>query len=105
MWRALFVLGLLLAVAAVSGADINPSSQVNGALVQIQDCFDVQLGNAARVSGMYPTDTAGGSGLSLRALAATLGIGLLSILFFVPAALLSEFFIRRGDTQPGQPTV
>lgn len=105
MWRVLVALGMLIAVAAVSGADINPSSQVNGALVQIQDCFDVQLGSAAKVSGMYHTDTAGGPGLSLKTLAATLGIGLLSILFFVPAALLSEFFIRRGDTQPGQPTV
>ena len=36
------------------------------------------------------------AGLSVQGLAAMLGIGVLTMMFFVPAALLSEFLMRRG---------
>lgn len=96
MWRMLIFVPLLAVAAVMARQDVGQAAPVNAALMQIQDCLDLPARQA--VVGIEKNAAAG---LSLRALGATLGIGLLSILLFVPAAFLSEFFIRRGDGHGG----
>jgi hypothetical protein len=97
MWRMLILVPVLAVAGVLARADGGQATPVSAALVQIQDCLDLPMANPAGF-GLEKSEAAG---LSLRAIASTLGIGLLSILLFVPAALLSEFFIRRGDGQNG----
>ena len=93
MWRTLIVITGLAAAVVLAQADGSSQQAVNAALVQVQDCLELnKLSSGAGLDGS--DDSA--KGLTLRGLAATLGIGLLSILFFVPAALVSEYVIRRG---------
>ena len=95
MWRSLIVIGGLVMAVFLAQADGNSQRVVNAALVQVQDCLELnQAGSSARV---LPGSNDTGEGLTLRSLFVTLGIGLLSILFFVPAALITEYVTRRGD--------
>ena len=96
MWRMLIFVPLLAVAAVIARPNVGPTAPVNAALMQIQDCLDLPAKQA--VVGIEKNAAAG---LSLRALGATLGIGLLSILLFLPAAFLSEFFICRGDGNGG----
>ncbi len=94
MWRVLFLLGGLAFAVILAEAAGSPQQVVNAALVQVQDCLEL---NRTQGATYLALDSGNREGLTLRGLMATLGIGLLSILFFVPAALVAEYLIRRGD--------
>ena len=94
MWRVLFLVGGLAFAGILAEAAGSPQQVVNAALVQVQDCLEL---NRTQGAAYLALDSGNREGLTLRGLAATLGIGLLSILFFVPAALVAEYLIRRGD--------
>ena len=94
MWR-LVVLVVVMALATLMlRAEDGGSEVVNAALVQVQDCLD--MGGNKRVAALGEGG-GDGPGLTLGSLFATLAIGCLSILFCVPAALVAEYFFRRGD--------
>jgi hypothetical protein len=81
-------------------AEVEPGHNANAELVQVQDCLDL------RASHTISSPTVGAEpGLSFRGLGATLGIGLMTLMFFVPAALLSEALMRRGDAADCSDTV
>ncbi len=94
MWRIAAVMLVLVFCGILVQADSGPQQVVNSALIQVQDCLEL---NQSVRAGHSPVNDTLDSGLTFGALFATLGIGLLSILFFVPAALVAECIIRRGD--------
>ena len=92
MFRVFILLSLIVIVSTVVKAEVDPGQVSSMALAQIQHCLDL------RVTGVASMPVARNEiGLSFRGLGATLGIGLMTLLFFVPAALFSEFLMRRGE--------
>lgn len=87
------LVALVIVASVLVRADGDPARPTNAALIQIEDCLDLRV---AQAPAMQPPGS--DSGLSLRGLAGMLGIGALTIMFFVPAALLSELLMRRGKT-------
>ena len=92
MLRVCVVLCLVVAATVLVRAEGNPGRAANVALIQMEDCLDLRI---PQVSASTVPSSA--QGLSLQGLGAMLGIGALTIMFFVPAALLSEMFMRRGE--------
>ncbi|QFU75094.1 hypothetical protein EY643_05215 [Halioglobus maricola] len=88
MWRYLSVFVLLLAAVVFLQSQAGQVAPGHVALVQLQDCLELNLTH--QMAGQ-------GEGLSLSGIARALGIGILSILFFVPAALLAELLSGGGD--------
>ena len=88
MWRYIsvfFLIGLAVVIVHSQAGQVAPA---HVALVQLQDCLEL---NAAQpMAGQ-------GEGLSFNALGRALMIGCLSILLFVPAALLAEYFSDGSD--------
>lgn len=95
MWRIVILVPVLLVAGVFARADVNTSATASAALVQIQDCLDLKLDQQASMPAITDHRGQGANGLSLRGLASTLGIGLLTIICFVPAALLAEMLTRR----------
>ncbi len=59
-------------------------------------CLEFARGEVAGMSlELLPPDSS--RLFSLHELVATLGIGALTVLFFVPAALVAEWFMRRAE--------
>lgn len=86
MWRYLWVMaGLLLALLLLQQQP-GQDAPAQVALVQLQDCLELNAAHRAAPQG---------EGLSLMALGRALGIGILSMVFFVPAALLTEYLSDR----------
>jgi hypothetical protein len=94
MWRIVILLGMMVSTTLVLRAESGSSQAVNAALVQVQDCLEI---SGSRLVTALPDEGGERSGLTLRSLFVTLAIGCLSILFCVPAALVAEYFSRRGD--------
>lgn len=94
MWRSVLVIFALTLAGILAQADGRPQRAVSAALVQVQDCFEEKQ---ALSSVQAQEGGTSGEGLTLRGLFATLAIGLLSILFCVPAALIAEFVQRRSS--------
>lgn len=93
MWRTAIVILSLALAGVLAQADGRPQQAASAALVQVQEGLEEKQA----ASEMHPAGYGNSAeGLTLRGLVATLGIGLLSILFFVPVALVAEYFIRRG---------
>ena len=92
MLRMIFLVALVFTSSLLLRAEINPAQTTSGALVQAQDCLDMP---APQVTAA-PSDV-NAEGLSFRGLGATLGIGLMTVMFFVPAALVAELLMRRGE--------
>lgn len=90
---AVLGLAMLLTVAWLVPAERVGPKGVSAALVQVQDCLEL---NGARLSRMQPGQSGADSSFTLRALGTTLAIGVLSILFCAPAALAAEYLSRRG---------
>ena len=93
MLRGLMLAGLVIIASVLVRADGDPARPTNAALIQMEDCLDLRIAQAASPASSGPD-----SGLSLRGLVGMLAIGALTIMFFVPAALLSELLMRRGKT-------
>ncbi|RLQ23865.1 hypothetical protein DWB85_01555 [Seongchinamella sediminis] len=87
------LLALVVVASVLVRADGDPARPTNAELVQIEDCLDLRIAQAPARQSAAPD-----GGISLRGLAAMLGIGALTIMFFVPAALLSELLMRRGKS-------
>ena len=85
MWRVCLLLIVALSTAVLARAELNPADTTR---VHMQDCLDLRIDPGVAADG-------GASGLSLRGLAATLGIGLLSMLFLLPVALVCDWLMRR----------
>lgn len=96
MWRLLLVLTITLFTAMAGGGDLSPVDEPAYAEVQCADLPELHRGGAV---------DAGASGLSLRGLFATLGIGLLSLMFLVPMALFADWLMGRNKTGEESPTV
>ncbi|MEP4147441.1 MAG: hypothetical protein ABJL54_09490 [Halioglobus sp.] len=99
MIRNVILISLMVMASTAVKAEIDPSQVTYMALAQIQDCLDLGV---SRVMTLPAMDAR--SGLSFRGLGATLGIGVMTLLFFVPAALLSELLMRRGETRGSSET-
>lgn len=95
MIRKVILISLMVMASTAVKAEIDPAQVTYMALAQIQDCLDLGVSRAMTLPAV-----GAGSGLSFRGLGATLGVGVMTLLFFVPAALLSELLMRRDDT-PG----
>ena len=93
MVRGLMLAALVVVASVLVRADGDAARPTNAALVQFEDCLDLKV---ARTPAMHSSST--DNGLSLRGVVSMLGIGALTIMFFVPAALLSELLMRRGKT-------
>ncbi|MEH6585497.1 MAG: hypothetical protein V7720_03010 [Halioglobus sp.] len=100
MLRTIILLSLVVVGSVMVKAEVDPGRTVNAALVQIQDCLDMRVTRSVSIPAPVS-----GSGLSVRGLGATLGIGLMTIMFFVPAALLSELLMNRGEARDSSGTV
>lgn len=92
MLRIVILLTLVVVASVLVRADGDPVRPTNAALVQLEDCLDLRVAQAPAMEN-HSAD----GGISLRGLVAMLGIGALTIMFFVPAALLSELLMRRGQ--------
>ena len=88
MWRYVSVLGLVLLAAVFVQTQAGTATPAHAALVQLQDCLELNVAHQM---------VSQGEGLSFGAVGRALGIGFLSILFFVPAALLAELLSGGGD--------
>ncbi len=97
MIRRLIVMSLMVLISAAANAEMDPTQVTHMALAQLQDCIDRPV---AQVIGL--PEAGAGNGLSFRGLGATLGIGVMTLLFFVPAALLSELLMRRAKSDDFQ---
>lgn len=86
-------LAMLLTVAWLVPAERVGSQGVSAALVQVQDCLEL---SGTRLSRVRPGHSGADSSFTLRAIGSMLAIGLLSILFCVPAALAAEYLSRRA---------
>ena len=93
MWRVALLFGLMVAVTLVLRAENGAPQAVNAALVQMQDCLEL---GGTRLAPMLPEEGGDRPGITLRSLFVTLGIGILSVLFCVPAALVAEYLSRSG---------
>lgn len=93
MWRIVVLVVVMGSASLMLRAEGGGSGAVNAALVQVQHCLD--MGGKKLVPG-FPGESGDRPGLTLGSLLATLAIGCLSILFCVPAALVAEYFFRRG---------
>ena len=96
MYRFILLLSLIVVIAVWVKAEGEPVRSVNAALVQVDDCLDLRIPREPVSLTPVGGQGAAAGGLSVRGIGATLGIGLLTIMFFVPAALLSELLMRRG---------
>ena len=92
MLRLCVLLSLVVAATVLVRAEGTPGRVANVGLIQMEDCLDLRIPQVS-ASTMQSSK----QGLSLQGLGAMLGIGALTIMFFVPAALLSEMFMRRGE--------
>ena len=99
MIRNVILISLMILVSTAAQANIDPAQVTYMALAQIQDCLDLRVSQAMKMPGM-----GSGTGLSFRGLGATLGVGVMTLLFFVPAALLSEMLMRRGESRGSSET-
>ena len=99
MWRILILLMLMVSATLALRAENGSSQAVSAALVQVQDCLEI---SGTRLVPALAGEVGERAGLTLGSLLATLAIGCLSILFFVPAALVAEYVFRRaGGDCPG----
>ncbi|TDG14890.1 hypothetical protein E2F43_01205 [Seongchinamella unica] len=91
MLRGMILVGLVVIASVLVRVDGDPARPASAALIQAGDCLDQRVTQTPAIQS-----PGSGSGLSVRGLAAMLGIGVLTIMFFLPAALLSELLMRRG---------
>ena len=92
MLRSILLLAVVVVASVLVRAEGDPSRPTNAALVQIEDCLDMRVTSAPNLQAASPD-----KGLSVQGLGAMLGIGVLTMMFFVPAALLSELLMRRNS--------
>ena len=91
MLRGFMLLVLVVVASVLVRADGDPARPTNAALVQMEDCLDLRVTRAPAMQPRGPD-----SGISVQGLAAMLGIGALTSMVVVPAALLSELLMRRN---------
>ena len=100
MLRIFILLTAVVAISVLVKAEGDPARVGNVALIQMQDCLDLRIPNASTLPAQP-----GAQGLSMKGLGAMLGIGALTIMFFVPAALLSELLMRRDERREHHDTL
>lgn len=100
MLRTIILISLVVVGSVMVKAEVDPGRTANAALMQLQDCLDMRVTRSVSLPAVGSE-----SGLSVRGLGATLGIGLMTIMFFVPAALLSELLMSRGESRDSSGTV
>jgi len=96
MWRIVLLILAVLATGFASGAEMTGVEGASAALVTTRNCPELRPLQRQVEQAPVTETTQQRAGLSPLALLSTLGIGLLSILCFVPAALLIEFIGHRG---------
>ncbi|MEP5567610.1 MAG: hypothetical protein ABJN62_07240 [Halioglobus sp.] len=94
MIRNAILIVMMLMLSTAANAEIDTARVTYMALAQIQNCLDLRVSQAITMPPM-----GSGTGLSFRGLGAMLGVGMMTLLFFVPAALLSEMLMRRGENR------
>ena len=87
--------GLMAAGAVHAGPGVGVAADM--LLAHVGECLDVVRNQAGSLS-MPMLVPGSGREIGLRQVASTLGIGALTVLFFVPTALVSELLMRRGDS-------
>ncbi len=96
----LFAVGLL-SILMAAGADAAPL--LEGAaellLAQVGECLAFARGEVVGVSTSL-LHAGGKPAFSMHQLLSTLGIGALTVVFFVPAALVADWLMRRADQLP-----
>jgi hypothetical protein len=90
MWRICLLFIVTLSTAVLASERANP---LDAAEARDAYCLDAPVEERER-----PAAVEGGGGISLSGLAATLGIGLLSLLCLIPVALLAEWLMGREKT-------
>ncbi len=98
MWRVAILACLMFTATLVLRAESGSPQVVNTALVQVQHCLEL---GGAKLAPILPGEGGESPGLTWRSLFATLAIGILSILFCVPAALVAEYLSRSGGNTTG----
>ena len=92
------LLPLVVIAGAFAQADGSVVGPINAGLIQIQGCLELQAAQCASTEiTQLGHVNRGMGGLSVQALVSTLGIGLLSLVCFVPTALLAEMWMRRNN--------